>query len=58
MDVHTFSKGINPKVNIITRREFELACYYVVDQHVSHYTKEISLGASTIKKECNRHVNK
>ena len=36
--VHTFNKGISPKVKIITRLEFELAYYDVAVRHVNHYT--------------------
>ena len=35
--VYTFVKGISPKVNVITRLEFELANYDVVPRHVNHY---------------------
>ena len=38
--VQYFSKGISPKVNIITRLEFERAYYDVLIQHVSHYTTD------------------
>ena len=38
MQVHDFSNGINPKVNVIARLEFELTYYDVADQHASHYT--------------------
>ena len=36
--VHTFSKGICPKVNVIVRLEFELTDYVIAVQHVSHNT--------------------
>ena len=36
--VHAFPKGINPKVNLIARLKFELTCYNVAVQNVSHYT--------------------
>ena len=36
--VHTFPKGICPNVNVIARREFELAYYDSVDQRFNHYT--------------------
>ena len=35
--VHTFSKGISPKVNVVAWLEFELAYYDVVVWNVSHY---------------------
>ena len=35
--IHTFFKGISPKVNVIARLEFELAYYDIIVQHVSHY---------------------
>ena len=38
MEVHTFNKGISPKVNVVKRSEFELANYDVAVQNVSHYT--------------------
>ena len=34
--IHTFHKGINPKVNATARLEFELAYYKVAVQYVSH----------------------
>ena len=33
-DVHTFSKGISAKVNVIARLEFELAYYDVIVQYL------------------------
>ena len=39
--VHSLPKGISPKVNVISRIEFELAYSDVTVQHVSHSTKEI-----------------
>ena len=36
--VHTFPKGICPKVNVIARLEFELACYDFADHRFNHYT--------------------
>ena len=36
-DVHTFSKGICPKVNVIAWLEFKIACYDVAVQHISDY---------------------
>ena len=35
--VHTFSKGINPKVNVIARLNFELVYFVDVVRHFSHY---------------------
>ncbi len=37
MGIHTFPKGISPKVNVIARLWFELAFYCVVVHPVSHY---------------------
>ena len=37
MRVHTFPDGINPKVNIIVRMDFELAFFEAEFQHLSHY---------------------
>ena len=34
--VHTFPKGIGPKVNVIMRAEFELAYFEVTVKHFSH----------------------
>ena len=36
-EVHAFSKGFNPKVNVIARLEFEHACYDAAVQHFIHY---------------------
>ena len=36
--VHTFPKGICPKVNIIVRLEFELAYYDCAVQRFNYYT--------------------
>ena len=38
MGVHTFPKGICPKVNVIARQEFELACFDFADHRFNHYT--------------------
>ena len=35
--VHTFLKGINPKVKAIVLLEFEPTCYNVVVQYVNNY---------------------
>ena len=35
-EVHTFPKGINPKMKGIVRLELELAYYNVAVQHVNH----------------------
>ena len=55
--VHSFSKGINSKVNVIERLEFELTYFDIVVQHVSYYAKgtpsmifEISLNYFTLYK--------
>ena len=37
MGVHTFSKGICPKVNVMARLEFELAYYDSVIYRFNHY---------------------
>ena len=34
--IHTFSKGICQKVNVIARLEFELIQFEVADQHFPH----------------------
>ena len=36
--VHTFPKGICPKVNVIARLEFELAYYDFAIHRFNHYT--------------------
>ena len=36
--VHTFTKGIYPKVNVIARLEFELANYDSAVYRSNHYT--------------------
>ena len=36
--VHTFLKGICPKVNVIARLEFKLAYYDAAFQRFNHYT--------------------
>ena len=38
--VHTFHKGISPKMIVITRLEFELAYNYIAVLHISHYNIE------------------
>ena len=40
-EYHTFPKGIRPKVNAITRLEFERTYYNVTVWHVSYPTTEI-----------------
>ena len=37
--VHAFPKGIRPKMNVIARREFEIAYFNVAIHHVSHKTR-------------------
>ena len=39
--VRTFSLGITPKMNVVTRLEFELAYNVAAVQLVSHYTPRI-----------------
>ena len=34
--IHTFPVGINPKVNVIARLDFELAFYGAAFIHISH----------------------
>ena len=34
--LHTFPKGISPKMNAIARLKFELANYDITVQHVNH----------------------
>ena len=36
-EVHAFSKGINLKVNLISRQGFKLNYYVIVVHHISHY---------------------
>ena len=38
MGVHTFPNGSNKKMNFMARQAFELACYDITSQHVTHYT--------------------
>ena len=35
--VHTFPRGISPKVNVVVRLEFELTYFEVAVQPFSHY---------------------
>ena len=42
MGVHTFPKGICPKVNAISRLEFELANYDSAVHRFKHYTTTTS----------------
>ena len=48
--VHTFPKGINPKVNVIARLEFRLANYDVAVQHVNQCAVETVLDMIFISK--------
>ena len=41
--VHTFPKGICPKVNVIARLEYELAYYDSAVHHFNHYTTRTTL---------------
>ena len=41
MGVHTFPKGICPKVNVIARLEYELAYYDFAVHRFNHYTTRI-----------------
>ena len=41
--VHTFPKGICPKVNVIARLEYELAYYDSAVHRFNHYTTRTSL---------------
>ena len=38
--VHTFLKGISPKVNVIAQLEFELCYFEVSVQYFNHYATE------------------
>ena len=40
--IHTFSKKISPKVNVISQLEFELAYLNVTVELVSKYTRRVS----------------
>ena len=42
-EVHTFPKGICPKVNVIVRLEFELAYYDPAVHRFNHYTTRTPL---------------
>ena len=46
--VHTFPKGICPKVNVIVRLGFELAYYDSAVQHFNHYTSRTPCGTESI----------
>ena len=49
--VHTFSKGISPKVNAMARLEFQLDYNVITVQYVSHYATEILwLSLRNVKK--------
>ena len=39
--VHTFPKGICPKVNVIARLKYELAYFDSADHRFKHYTTKI-----------------
>ena len=41
--VHTFPKGICPKVNIIVQLEFKFMCFNFADYRSNHYTTGIPL---------------
>ena len=41
--VHTFSKGISPKVKVIEGLDFKLAYYNVAVEHINYSTKGTSL---------------
>ena len=41
--VHTFPKGICPKVNVIVRLEYELAYYGSAVHRFNHYTTRIPM---------------
>ena len=45
MEEKRFHKGISPKVNVISRLEFEPAYFDVPIQHVSHYATRTLLTA-------------
>ena len=44
MEVDIFPRNISPRVNIITRQEFELAYNDIVIQLVSHYITDSLLS--------------
>ena len=48
--IHTFPKGINPKVNLKAPLEFELANYEVVVQHFISYVTETTSSKSKIRR--------
>ena len=39
--LYTFSKAINPKVNVMAWLGFELSYYDVTIMHINHYAKRI-----------------
>ena len=57
--VHTFLKGICPKVNVIERLEYELAYYDSVVHRFNHYTTRITPGRQSLRKkrECLLSLN-
>ena len=49
-EVHTFPKGISPKVTLIVQLEFELANYNVAVQYASHdVTSSLQIGIRKVK---------
>ena len=47
--VHTFPKGISPKVNVIAWLEFELAYFEAVVKHFNNYITWSSLQNKSIR---------
>ena len=47
-EVHTFPKGICPKINIIARLEFKLAYYDSAVHHFNYYTTRTPPNASIL----------
>ncbi len=54
--VHTFPKGICPKVNIIARLEYELAYYDSAVHRFNHYTTKTPALSKRIKALLNHNL--
>ena len=51
--VHTFPKGICPKMNVLARQEYELAYYDSAVHRFNHYTTRTPLSFSYCSKRTN-----
>ena len=56
--VHSFPKGICPKVNVIAQLELELAYYDTAVQCFNHYTTRTPLPKSLTLSEDNKKLEK